>query len=123
MYRGAFQTKGYPLDVREHYLPNNYKLFSLSLARYYICTRFPNSDGVFLDEPRKKMYEKAVEMLGDAVLGVPQPDYSDDPELSGDTSLSVREDAALSLPWQRLLARPCSYGFARPYYSEGFQQK
>ena len=77
-YRAAFSSKGYAMDVRPHYLPNAYRIYALCIARYYICTRFPNSLNIFLDEPRKELYSQAVELLKNPYIGVPSPDYSDD---------------------------------------------
>lgn len=74
-------------------------MYALALARYWCWTRFPNSGGIALDEPRKKLFEEAQELLKSPWLATPDPDYSDDPELSGDTSLTAYEDAALTLPF------------------------
>lgn len=74
-------------------------MYALSLARYFIWTRFPNSSQIALDDPRKALFEKAQELLESPWLATPAPDYSDDPELSGDTSLTAYEDAALTLPF------------------------
>lgn len=90
-------------------------MYSLALARYYIWTRFPNSKEIALDEPRQKLFDAALEMLKSPTLPTFDPDYSDDPELSGDTSLTAYDDAALTLPWQRILPQPFGFGFAHPY--------
>lgn len=66
-----------------------------------------------LSEPRKKQYEEAVELLKNPYLGTSKPDYSDDPELSGDTSLSASTDAAFSMPWQKFPAEPWEYGYSQ----------
>ena len=117
-YRAAFSSKGYAMDVRPHYLPNAYRLYALCIARYYICTRFPNSLNIFLDEPRKDLYTQAMELLKDPYIGVPEPDYSDDPELSGRTDLTSISDASLTLPYQRFWTKPQNYGFINPYIND-----
>ena len=117
-YRAAFSSKGYAMDVRPHYLPNAYRIYALCIARYYICTRFPNSLNIFLDEPRKELYTQAMELLKDPYIGVPEPDYSDDPELSGRTDLTSISDASLTLPYQRFWTKPQNYGFINPYVND-----
>lgn len=117
-YRAAFSSKGYSMDVRPHYIPNAYRLYVLCIARYYICTRFPNSLNIFLDEPRKDLYTQAMELLKDPYIGVPEPDYSDDPELSGRTDLTSTNDASLTLPYQRFWTKPQNYGFINPYNND-----
>ena len=117
-YRAAFLSKGYAMDIRPHYLPNAYRLYALCIARYYICTRFPNSLNIFLDEPRKDLYTQAMELLKDPYIGVPEPDYSDDPELSGRTDLTSISDASLTLPYQRFWTKPQNYGFINPYNND-----
>ena len=117
-YRAAFSSKGYAMDVRPHYLPNAYRIYALCIARYYICTRFPNSLNIFLDEPRKDLYTQAMELLKDPYIGVPEPDYSDDPELSGRTDLTSISDASLTLPYQRFWTKPQNYGFINPYNND-----
>ena len=106
------------MDIRPHYLPNAYRLYALCIARYYICTRFPNSINIFLDEPRKDLYTQAMELLKDPYIGVPEPDYSDDPELSGRTDLTSISDASLTLPYQRFWTKPQNYGFINPYVND-----
>ena len=117
-YRAAFSSKGYAMDVRPHYIPNAYRIYALCIARYYICTRFPNSLNIFLDEPRKDLYTQAMELLKDPYIGVPEPDYSDDPELSGRTDLTSISDASLTLPYQRFWTKPQNYGFINPYIND-----
>ena len=117
-YRAAFMSKGYAIDIRPHYVPNAYRLYVLVLARYYICTRFPNSLNIFLDEPRKELYSQAVELLKNPYIGVPSPDYSDDSELSGRADLTAISDASLTLPYQRMWTKPGSYGFISPYVND-----
>ena len=117
-YRAAFSSKGYAMDVRPHYLPNAYRIYALCIARYYICTRFPNSLNIFLDDPRKELYTQAMEILKDPYIGVPEPDYSDDSELSGRTDLTSISDASLTLPYQRFWTKPQNYGFINPYNND-----
>ena len=78
-------------------------MYALALARYFIWTRFPNSNDIALDEPRKELFTTAQELLKSPYLATPEPDYSDDPTLSGDTSITAYQDAALTLPFQRIL--------------------
>lgn len=61
------------------------------------------------------MYEKAQEMLEDPTLGVPVPDYSDDPELSGRSDLTAMTDSSLTIPYQRILSWPRDFGFPEAY--------
>lgn len=113
-YRGAFTSKGYTIDVRDHYVPSSYKNFILNYARFEIFTRFPMTDSYALDENRKKQWEEAQKMLKDPFLGVEKPDYSDDPELSGNALLTV-SDSAITLPWLKIPAVPFDTGFAQVY--------
>lgn len=113
-YRGAFTSKGYTVDVRDHYVPPSYKNFILNYARFEIFTRFPMTDSYALDENRKKQWEEAQKMLKDPFLGVEKPDYSDDPELSGSALLTV-SDSAITLPWLKIPAVPFDTGFAQVY--------
>jgi len=64
-----------------------------------------------LSEPRKKQYEEARDLLKNPYIGVTKPDYSDDPTLSADTSLSNVNDGAITLPWLKLPAVPFDTGF------------
>lgn len=98
-------------------MPSSYVIYALALCRWWCWTRFPNSGDIALDEPRKALFDAALEMLKDPTLPTFEPDYSDDPELSGDTSLSAHDDAALTLPWQRILPTVGSSGFMHPYLS------
>ena len=59
-----------------------------------------------LSEPRKKLYEEARELLKNPYIGTTTPDYSDDPDLSGNTNLSAINDGAIKMPWQRFPAEP-----------------
>ena len=114
-FRGAWQSKGYLLDVRDYYVAPEYQQFVLNYARWQIWTRFPMTEDFALSEPRKKQYEEAAELLKNPYLGVSKPDYSDDPTLSGDTSLSNVNDGAVTMPWQKFPAVPFDTGFAQVY--------
>lgn len=118
MFRGAFLGKGYLIDIRDHYIPQSYFIPVLNYARYQIWTRFPNSANTALDEPRKLAYEEAKELLKDPYIGTEEPDYSDDPELSGDTSLNNINDGSITLPYQRIISQPYKYGFKNPYIND-----
>lgn len=114
-FRGAWQSKGYQIDVRPHYTCPNYKTFILNYARWEIWTRFPMTEDFALSEPRKKQYEEARDLLKNPYIGVTKPDYSDDPTLSADTSLSNVNDGAITLPWLKLPAVPFDTGFPQAY--------
>ena len=75
LYRGAFISKSYEIDTREHYTPTSYKHFILVYARWAIWTRFPMSPSIALDDARKAEYELACDMLKDPMLGVDKPDW------------------------------------------------
>ena len=114
-FRGSFQSKGYEMDVRDHYVPPEYRNFVLNYARYQIFTRFPMAENYALSEPRKKQYEEAQELLKNPYIGVSKPDYSTDPDLSGRTDLSATHDAEISIPWQKFPAEIFDTGFAKVY--------
>ena len=99
LYRGSWRSKGYALDVREHYVAPEYRIPVLNYARWQLWTRFPNSKDVGLDEPRKAAYEEAKELLKSPFIGTSKPDYSTDTELSADASLSASNDGAISMPY------------------------
>lgn len=114
-FRSAFVSKGYTVDVRDHYIDAGYLIPMLNYARYQIFTRFPMTENYALSEPRKKQYEEAAELLKNPYLGTSKPDYSDDPELSGDTSLTAMSDSAVTVPWMRFPAEPYETGFPQVY--------
>ena len=114
-FRSAFVSKGYTIDVRDHYVDAGYLIPVLNYARYQIFTRFPMAEDYALSEPRKKQYEEAAQLLKTPYLGVSRPDYSDDPQLSSDTSLSNVNDGAITMPWQKFPAVPFDTGFAQVY--------
>ena len=80
-WRGAWQAKGYQIDVRDHYVAPEYTYYVLVHARYAIWTRFPNAPAYALDEARKAEYDKALELLKSPYIGTSKPDYTDDPEI------------------------------------------
>lgn len=98
-FRGIFQTKGWQIDERPHRIPNCYKVFVLNIARIQIWSRFPNSKDIAIDDVRDKLYDDAKKMLENPTVGVPEPDYSDDPSY---TPSQTQGDASLSLPYSRL---------------------
>lgn len=104
--------------MRDHYVAPEYKQFVLNYARYEIWTRFPMTESYSLSEPRQKQYEEAAELLKDPYIGVSKPDYSDDPELSGDTALNMTTDSAVTMPWMKFPAQPFDTGFWQPYAYE-----
>lgn len=110
-FRGAWRSKGYTVDVRDHYVAPEYRVFVLNYARWQIWTRFPGTEGFALTEPRQKQYDEAAELLKNPYVGVSKPDYSDDPELSGDTSLSVNGDGAITMPWLKFPPEIFDTGF------------
>ena len=115
-FRGAFQGKGYDLDVRDHYVPPQYAQPILNYARWQVWTTFPGTEDYSLTDPRKQQYEEAVELLKDPYIATEKPDYSDDPELS---SISAKNtDPAISMPWQKFPAMPFDSGFWQPYAYE-----
>ena len=86
MFRGAFLSKSYEIDTREHYIPSSYKHFVCTYARYVIWQRFPMSPNVALDDARKAEYELVKDLLKDAYIGVDKPDWehsSQNPENTG----------------------------------------
>ena len=86
MFRGAFVSKSYEIDTREHYIPSSYKHFVCTYARYVIWQRFPMSPNVALDDARKAEYELVKDLLKDAYIGVDKPDWehsSQNPENTG----------------------------------------
>lgn len=86
MFRGAFVSKSYEIDTRDHYIPSSYKHFVCSYARYVIWQRFPMSPNVALDDARKAEYQIVSELLKDAYIGVDKPDWeysSNNPDNTG----------------------------------------
>lgn len=75
LYRGAFISKSYEVDTREHYTPSNYRHFILVYARWAMWTRFAMSPSIALDEARKDEYEFACDMLKEPIIGVEKPEW------------------------------------------------
>lgn len=117
-YRGAWQSKGYPIDVRDHYVAPEYKQFVLNYARWQIWTRFPMTEDYSLSKPREKQYDEAAALLKDPYIGVSKPDYSDDPQLSGLNQPT--HDAAITVPWLKFPPMPFDEGFPQAYWTGGF---
>lgn len=114
-FRGAFASKGYNMDVRKHYVPEEYVLPILNYTRWSCWTTFPMTQDFALSEPRKMLYEEAKELLKNPYIAVSKPDYSDDPKLSGDTTLNSNTDPAISMPWLKFPTMPFDTGFYKPY--------
>lgn len=86
MFRGAFQAKGYKIDVRDHYIPSSYALPVLQYARQVAWSRFPNSPTIALDEVRKKEVERLEGLLKNPYIGTEEPEWehsSENPEATG----------------------------------------
>lgn len=86
MFRGAFEAKGYEIDIREHYIPAGYVLPVLQLARETAWSRFPNSPAIALDEVRKEEVKRLYELLKNPYIGAEKPDWehsSKNPEATG----------------------------------------
>ena len=110
MFRGAFVSKSYEIDVRDHYIPSSYKHFVCTYARYVIWQRFPMSPNVALDDARKAEYELVKGLLKDAYIGVDKPEWehsSNNPENTGKIqggSIGIpffRMDSSLYDGWTR----------------------
>ena len=112
-YRGSWRSRGYTIDVRDHYVAPEYRNAVLNYARVQIFTRFPMTPSFALDENTNKQYEEATELLKNPYIGVSKPDYSDDPELSSMTQHDY--DAAISMPWLKFPTMPFDTGFYKPY--------
>jgi len=117
-FRGAWRSKGYTVDVRDHYVAPEYVTFILDYARWQAWTRFPASEDWALTEPREKLYDQAAELLKNPYLGVSRPDYSDDPDLSGRTDLSGVGGTKIDIPWLRFPPMPWEEGFPEVYWSD-----
>lgn len=99
MFRGAFEAKGYTIDVRDHYIPASYYLPVLQLARETAWSRFPNSPAIALDEVRKDEVKRLWDLLKNPYIGVEKPDpehSSDNPDVTGEKKLG-----SISLPFLR----------------------
>ena len=117
-FRGAWQSKGYNIDVRDHYVAPEYRQFVLNYARWQIWTRFPMTEDYSLSKSREKQYDEAAALLKDPYIGVSKPDYSDDPDLS---ALNITtQDAAITVPWLKFPPMPFDEGFPQAYWTGGF---
>lgn len=116
-FRAAFIAKGYALDVRDHYIDDGYVIPALDYARYQIFTRFPMAESYALSKPREDLYKAALELLKNPYLGTSKPDYSDDPELSGNTDPSLAKDPSITIPWLRCPPLEGECGFPAVYWS------
>lgn len=102
MFRGAFVSKSYEIDTREHYIPSSYKHFVCTYARYVIWQRFPMSPNVALDDARKEEYKLVSKLLQDAYIGVDKPawehssDNPENPDVQGQ-----EQGGSIRLPWLR----------------------
>ena len=117
-FRGAWQSKGYNIDVRDHYVAPEYRQFVLNYARWQIWTRFPMTEDYSLSKSREKQYDEAAALLKDPYIGVSKPDYSADPDLS---ALNITtQDAAITVPWLKFPPMPFDEGFPQAYWTGGF---
>lgn len=99
MFRGAFQAKGYAIDVREYYVPSSYFLPILQLSRETAWSRFPNSPVIALDEVRKEEVKRLWELLKNPYIGTDKPDpehSSDNPDVTGEKKIG-----SVTLPFLR----------------------
>lgn len=121
-FRGAWLSKGYTIDVREHFVAPEYVSFILDYARFTAWSRLPLSEDYSLGQndssPRQKLYDQAAELLKNPYLGVSRPDYSDDPDLSGRTDLSGVGGTKIDIPWLRFPPMPFEEGFPEVYWSD-----
>ena len=100
MFRGAFVSKSYEIDTRDHYIPSSYKHFVCTYARYVIWQRFPMSPNVALDDARKEEYKLVSELLKDAYIGVDKPEWehsSNNPDNTGKT-----QGGSIKIPFLRM---------------------
>lgn len=114
LFRGAWKSKGYTVDVRDYYVAPSYVIPVLNYARYQIWTRFPMTENYSLSEPREKGYNEAVELLKNPYIGVEDPADKNDPDNPNNKVKQV--DSAISMPYLR---------FDDPYigFSYNFQEK
>ena len=113
MFRGAFISKSYEIDTRDHFIPSSYEHFVLVYARYSIWTRFPMSPNIALDDARKDEYKMVQNLLQDAYIGVDKPSWEhssknpDNPDNEGNVQLGsigipfLRFDQSLYDGWSR----------------------
>lgn len=98
LFRGAFRSKGYTIDERDHYIPDSYVQYVLDYARYSIFTRFPMANEYALSEPRKLLFEQASEILKNPFIKPDDPVDPDDP----DDPDSEKRDNAITLPYLKM---------------------
>ena len=102
MFRGAFISKSYEIDTREHYIPSSYKHFVCVYARWSLWTRFPMSPNIALDDARKEEYKLVSDLLKDAYIGVDKPEWEhsssnpENPDNSGKT-----QGGSIKIPFLR----------------------
>lgn len=121
-FRGTWIGKGYNIDVRPHYTCSTYWPFILAYARWTLWNRFPSAQAYALTETRKDEWKLAADLLKNPYIGLETPDYSDDPELSGNTGYQLSADPAITIPWLREVPQYGKFGFPETYWpSHGFQ--
>ena len=116
-FRGAWLAKGYEIDQREHYTCSTYFPFILAYARWTLWNRFPSAQAYALTETRKDEWKLAADLLKNPYIGVDKPDYSDDPELSGNVDDTLIHDPSITVPWLRLPPLPGECGFPAVYWT------
>ena len=105
MFRGSFESKGYEIDVREHYVPASYVLPVLQLARETAWSRFPNSPVIALDEVRKEEVKRLYDLLKNPYIGTEKPEWehsSKNPDVTG-----ISNTGSISLPFLRFDEQLC----------------
>lgn len=100
LFRGAWKSKGYTVDVRDCYVAPSYVIPVLNYARYQIWTRFPMTENYSLSEPREKGYDEAVELLKNPYIGVEDPADKNDPDNPNNKVKQV--DSAITMPYLRM---------------------
>lgn len=103
MFRGAFISKSYEIDTRQHYIPSSYKHFVCIYARWSLWTRFPMSPSVALDDARKAEYELVKGLLKDAYIGVDKPEWehsSSNPD--NPDNVGAQQGGSIGLPFLRM---------------------
>lgn len=100
LFRGAWKSKGYIVDVRDCYVAPSYVIPILNYARYQIWTRFPMTENYSLSEPRQKGYDEAVELLKNPYIGVEDPADKNDPDNPNNKVKQI--DSAISIPYLRM---------------------
>ena len=101
-FRGAWESKGYALDTREHYCAPEYKMFVMNIARYQSWTRFNMSPAVGLDEARTKEYEKYLELMKNPYIGTSKPEWEYSSENPDNPEASTQKGGSISIPFLRM---------------------